>query len=92
MREQERDPTSLLSFTRELIALRRVHDALVTAPYSQLESPSGVWAWQRGEGTVVAVNLSDDEALLDFPGRVLLSTAGRDEAGSLGAWEGVILG
>ena len=92
VREQEADPTSLLSFTRELIALRRVHDALITAPYAQLDSPAGVWAWQRGEGTAVAVNLSDDEAPLDLPGRVLLSTAGRDEAGSLGAWEGVILG
>jgi alpha-glucosidase len=92
VRDQEGDPSSVLSFTRELSALRRVHDALVTAPYEELESPPGVWAWRRGEGTVVAVNLSHEEAALDFPGRVLLSTAGRAEPGSLGAWEGVILG
>jgi alpha-glucosidase len=92
VREQEGDPMSLLSFTRKLSALRRVHDALVSAPYAQLESPPGVWAWRRGEGTVIAVNLSDDEAPLDFPGRVLLSTAGREDPGSLGAWEGMILG
>jgi alpha-glucosidase len=92
VREQESDSGSVLSFCRELIALRRRHSALVTAPYVQLQSPPGIWAWQRGEGTVVAVNLSDDDAAVDFPGRVLLSTLGRDEPGSLGAWEGVILG
>jgi alpha-glucosidase len=91
VREQEGDPLSLLSFTRELVALRRVHDALITAPYVQLDAPAGVWAWRRGDGTVVAVNLSDDDAQVNFGGEVLLSTARGGDARKLAAWEGFVL-
>jgi alpha-glucosidase len=89
--EQTGDPTSVLSFCRELVALRRVHDALVTAPYARLDTPPGAWAWRRGDSTVVAVNLSDDETQLDLSGEVLLSTAGRTDPRSLGPWEGLVL-
>ena len=90
--EQSADPDSVLHFCRELIALRRRREELVTAPYSRLETAPGVWAWQRGEGTVVAVNLSDQEVRLELPGRVLLSTARREESTTLGPWEGFVLG
>jgi alpha-glucosidase len=92
VRMQTDDPASTLSFCRELIALRRRREALVGAPYVRLEAPSGVWAWQRGEGTIVAVNLSNNEVRVDLPGEVLLSTAGGDEPATLAPWEGFILG
>jgi alpha-glucosidase len=91
-REQLDDPGSVLSFCRELIRLRRSREALVTAPYAQLELPSGVWGWRRGEDTVVAVNFSDTESRIDLGGNVLLSTGGSDDPRKLGPWEGVVLG
>jgi glycosidase len=90
--EQTDDPGSVLHLCRELIALRRSRGELVTARYSRLETAPGVWAWQRGEKTVVAVNLSDDEVRLELPGRVLLSTADREDSTTLGPWEGFVLG
>jgi alpha-glucosidase len=89
--EQTDDPDSILSFCRKLIALRRQREALVTARYAQLEAPPGVWAWRRGDGTVVAVNLSDTEARVDLSGQVLLSTEDRDDPATLGPWAGFIL-
>jgi alpha-glucosidase len=89
--EQSADPGSVLNFCRELIALRRGEEELVTGSYTPLETGRGVWAWRRGEGTVVALNLSDEEARIDLGGRVLLSTAGREDPGTLGPWEGHVL-
>jgi hypothetical protein len=56
-----------------------------------------VWAWRRGERTLVVVNLSDHEAALDVgDGRVLIGTdrkrVGEKLSGrlELGPWEGVV--
>jgi alpha-glucosidase len=89
--EQRADPASVLTFCRDLIALRRATDDLSTGAYAQLEAPGGVFAWRRGEDTAIAVNLSDQPAALDLGGRVLFSTSGRDEPTSLHPWEGVVL-
>jgi alpha-glucosidase len=90
--EQRADPRSVLSFTRELIGLRRARHELRDGVYAELESAPGVWAWRRGDELAVAVNLTDGEAPLDAEGAVLLSTHGEAESGRLRAWEGVVLG
>jgi alpha-glucosidase len=60
--ESERDdPSSVLSFTRDLIALRRRLPELRTGAYEQLPAADGVWAWRRGEDVTVALNLADRE-------------------------------
>jgi alpha-glucosidase len=95
--DQERDPESPLVLTRALIALRRDTADLRAGAYSSVPAPDGVWAWRRGERTLVVVNLSDREATLDVKaGRVLISTD-RTRVGEklsrrleLGPWEGVI--
>ena len=90
--EQRVDPGSTLSFTRDLIALRR---AFVGAPYEELPSPDGVWAWRRAAATV-AVNLGRAAAgVAGVEGRIALSTArdrdGEPFDGRLGPVEGVIV-
>ena len=72
-----RDPASVLSYTRELIARRRGSDDLCSGTYERLPAPRGVWAYKRGAATVIAVNLSDDRA--EFAGT------------QLAPWEGAIL-
>lgn len=57
---QRADPGSPLSLTRELIAERRRSDDLRAGAYQTLPAPDGVWAWRRGEGTTVMVNLTDE--------------------------------
>jgi len=93
--DQRRDPSSTLSFVRDLIAVRRRRPDLRSGPYKQLRSPDGVWAWQRGGGTTVAINLSDTP--VDVPaigGTIVISTnRSHDEERvnsrlSRGPWEG----
>jgi alpha-glucosidase len=95
--QQEHDPESPLVLTRALIALRRDSAELRAGAYASAPAPDGVWAWRRGEHTLVVVNLSDREAALDVKhARVLISTdrrrVGEKLSGrlALGAWEGVI--
>jgi len=63
--DQRADPGSTLNHVRELIARRR---AFADAPYRTLPSPSGVWAYARGDVTC-AVNLSDKS--VSYEGRRL---------------------
>ncbi len=90
--QQRGDPGSVLSFCRDVLALRRAREDLVSGSYSPLPGPPGVWAWQRGQGTLVALNLSDEPARLDVDGKMLLSTKGSDDATAVEPWEGVVLG
>lgn len=95
--DQQADPGSILSFVRDLIALRRTSPDLQAGQYRQLTSPRDTWAWQRGDATVVAVNLSGRRLFVpDLAGRVLISTT-RSRDGErlhdgivLGPWEGAI--
>ena len=57
--DMRRDDRSTLAFTRRLIELRRVTPELRAASYGTIDGGPGVWAWRRGDGVVVAVNLSD---------------------------------
>lgn len=100
--DQKADPDSVLSFCREMIALRRSEPGLVGGAYESLSSPEGVWAWRRGSGLAVAVNMSGEPASVEgVSGEVLLGTAGpsgRAAAGrsvdgrlDLGPWEGAVV-
>jgi hypothetical protein len=63
-----------------------------------LPAPAGVWAWRRGRGTTVALNLSERDAAVEgVQGAVALCTArGRDGELvrgrlALGPWEGAVV-
>jgi alpha-glucosidase len=96
--DQRGEPDSILTFTRELIALRRRLPALRSGPYRRLESPEGSWAWQRGDAVTVALNLSGRQVVLpEATGTVAVSSAG-SRAGervagglALEPWEGVVV-
>jgi alpha-glucosidase len=95
--EQREDPGSALRFARDLIALRREREDLVSGAYATLEAPPGAWAWRRGDETVVALNLGADDVDVPLRGRVLLATRrereGEQATGSLrlAPGEGVVL-
>jgi alpha-glucosidase len=77
--DQRSDPGSILTLTRDLIALRR-HRGLLTGEYEQLDAPADVWAFRRGGGALVAANLGPSRARLDgVEGAIVLCTdRGRD--------------
>jgi alpha-glucosidase len=96
--DQRRDPGSVLNLVRDTIALRRASADLRTGAYAQLEAPEGAWAYRRGEGTVVALNLSGRPVLVaGVAGRVAIATdRARDgeavsEEVELGPWEGLVV-
>jgi alpha-glucosidase len=62
---QRADPSSTLHLTRDLLALRRALPALRDGAYRTVPTPDGVWAWQRGDDVVVAVNLTDAPATVE---------------------------
>jgi alpha-glucosidase len=95
--EQRDDPGSPLRLCRDLIALRRARPDLRTGSYRALDAPEGVWAWQRGAHTAVALNASEAPARLDLDGEVLVGTR-RDRDGErvtgplrLDPWEALVV-
>ena len=89
--EQRQDPGSVLTFCRELIALRRARPELAAGGYEPVETRQGVWVWRRGDSIAVAANLSPDRVEVDVGGRVLLSTSGSDDPAVLDPWGAVLL-
>ncbi|MEX2253991.1 MAG: alpha-amylase family glycosyl hydrolase [Acidimicrobiia bacterium] len=96
--DQRADPSSTLHLVRDLVALRRELPDLRTGGYETITTDGDLWAWRRGEHTVVAVNFDDAVRSLDgITGSVRLATdRARDDepvGGSLvlGAWEGVVV-
>jgi alpha-glucosidase len=96
MRSDER---STLWLTKRLLELRRATPELRRGSYATVEGGVDVWAWRRGEGCVVAVNLSDrPTALRDVHGTIQLDTGlareGENVAGTLklAPWEGAFVG
>jgi len=96
--DQRRDPGSVLSFVRDLIAFRRTSPDLRSGAYASLPGPSGVWAWHRGRGTTIALNLSDAEVRVDGVNGVVRITTDRQREGeaargslTLNPWHGVIV-
>jgi alpha-glucosidase len=97
VRDQREDPGSMLHLVRDLLRLRRERADLRRGAYASVPAPRSVWAWRRGHGTLVALNLSDRRAGLgDVSGSVLVSTSRGREGDSvsgrleLGPWEGVV--
>jgi len=95
---QRADPASTLHLVRDLIALRRTHTDLTAGAYATLPAPAGAWAWQRGDGFQVALNLSDAGVTVDgLAGRVVIGTdrarGGEEVAGALalGPWDAVVV-
>lgn len=73
------DPRSMLSFYRQLIALRRNTPALTLGAYRSFETDEGVYAYERaheGKRVVVALNFTSvgQTVTLSGQGRVLFST------------------
>jgi alpha-glucosidase len=96
--EQREDPGSPLALTRDLVELRRRSVDLRAGAYEPLPGPDGLWAWRRGAGTAVALNLSGEERVLGgIAGTVALATArerdGERVAGRLvlAPWQGAIV-
>jgi alpha-glucosidase len=91
---QRRDPSSILSLVRELIAIRKSRADLRTGDYESLDSPEGMWIYRRGGATLVALNFTDEEVELDLAGAVDKLTSGAaPEPGPviLPAWCGAIV-
>ena len=63
--DQEGDPDSVLEFCRRAIAARaRPATTWPSGAYRSLPSPEGTWAFARGEGTTVLLNMSDAPAVV----------------------------
>jgi alpha-glucosidase len=95
---QRGDRGAVLHLVRDLIALRGEHADLHAGSYESLPAPDGAWAWRRGTGFVVALNLSDAEIVVeDVAGTVAIATdRARDGehvegAVRLAAYEGVVV-
>ncbi len=90
---QERDPASMLTLYRRLLALRRAHPALAVGDFRLLDAADGVLAYERCRGDAVlrvALNLTDAPKPLPFTGAVLLSTLDGARGDTLRANEGII--
>ena len=72
--EQKADPDSALHLTRDLIALRRAEEDLRTGSYEQVVVDGGLWAYRRGDGFLVALNLGSDAASLPAEGTIAIGT------------------
>ncbi len=95
--DQRGDPSSTLTFVRDLIAVRRQRPDLRTGSYRQRASPPGAWAWQRGRGTTIALNLSGKPLRVAATGGTIIISTTRSREGErvdgglpLGPWEGAI--
>jgi alpha-glucosidase len=96
--DQREDPDSILHLVRDLIALRRDRAELRSGAYASLPAPEGVWAWRRGDGLAIALNLSGAETTVEgLEGTILLATTsardGEVVGGALvlGPWQGLIV-
>jgi len=96
--DQTGDPDSVLEFCRRVLAARRASDDLGVGAYRSLPSAEGTWAYARGSGTVVLLNMSDAAAsFADVRGTVVVATDGAldgavvEGALTLGPWNGAVV-
>ena len=96
--DQEGDPTSVLELCRRAIAARAASDDLAVGSYRSLASPRGTWAYARGGGTAVLLNMSDAPATFDGVGGTVtvgtehtLEGSSIEGALSLGPWSGAVV-
>ena len=85
---QEADPRSMLGLHRRLLALRRSSADLLEGAYETVSADGGVLVYRRGQGTLVALNLTSEQAVAPVSGTVVMTTEldgreGEVAAGSL---------
>ncbi len=89
--EQQGDPTSILSFYKRMLALRKQTPALIVGDYTPLlEDQAACFCFLRaveGQTCLIVLNFSAETHTLAFEGlqagRLLYSSAGRADAGVL---------
>jgi alpha-glucosidase len=96
--DQRADPDSVLAFTRRVMARRAGNDDLALGSYRSFPSPADTWVFGRGEGTVVALNMSDaDQKIVGLDGTVTVATERSLEENAVGGilaltpWSGVVV-
>ena len=96
--DQEGDPDSVLEFCRRVIAARAASDDLAVGAYRSLDSAEGTWAFSRGGGTTVLLNMSDAAAVFDGVRGTVAVATGRALEGTgiegdlvLPGWSGAIV-
>jgi alpha-glucosidase len=80
--DQRGDDTSILSWCRSLIGLRREHEDLRLGSYRTIPTPPGAWSWRRGQRTVIAVNLVDTPTRVELAEGTVLAATQPDRAGA----------
>jgi alpha-glucosidase len=95
---QQGDSGSTLAFVRDLIALRRESEDLRGGAYATLVATESSWAWQRGRGTIVALNLSDSaETVEGVQGAISIATSRERDGERVGGrlrlepWSGAVV-
>jgi hypothetical protein len=95
---QADDPDSVLAFTRRAVARRAGSDDLAIGPYRSLPCAAGTWAFERGPGTMVALNMSDSpQEFAGVAGSIVLATDRAREGSALtngltlAPWSGVVV-
>jgi alpha-glucosidase len=71
---QRSDPDSPLRLVRDLIAHRRSEPDLLSGVYRPLVAEGSLWVYRRGERHLVALNCSDEEAVVEGSGEVVICT------------------
>jgi alpha-glucosidase len=72
---QREDRSSVLWLCRDLITLRRSWEDLRTGAYVEVRASDDVWAYRRGDGFLVALNLGSSDASLDARGEIAIGTS-----------------
>ena len=95
---QRDDPTSVLNFMRDLIALRRATPDLQLGDSVPVDAPEGCWAWRRGEAATVVLNMSDAAARVGGVEGTIGACTDRSREGErvdgtihLSAWMGAVV-
>ncbi len=96
--DERDDPGSVLRLTRDLISLRRARTDLGVGGYRTIEAPEGIWAWRRGNQTVVALNHTSSPVDMPVGGGEVLASTRRDHEGEsiadrvrLEPWEALVM-
>jgi alpha-glucosidase len=96
--DQEGDPDSVLELCRRAIAARHASEDLAVGSYRSLPSPDGTWAYARGDGATVLLNMSGGDPTFDgVTGTVTVSTephlegSGLEGALTLPPWSGAVV-
>lgn len=90
--EAEKDPDSILSFYRELIALRKKYDIIADGSFEPVETPDNMFVYRRrldGQALTVMCNLTETPADAGTlpEGGLLICNYGGERGGTLAPYE-----